>query len=164
MRFRFGMTGMPKWGKTSEMKAFSIAIGCATLLSVPVAAQQAPATSPFGARSAPRPPDSTFGWDRDHRRHGDFPSFIIVEREVPVIVEREVLVERVAPPPPPAPAPEAAKRKPYAIGASYASLPSRGCMKLIEDGTSYYFCGGAEWYRQIGEGSSASYRAVKRQL
>jgi hypothetical protein len=35
-------------------------------------------------------------------------------------------------------------------------------MKLIEDGASYYFCGGGEWYRQTGDGSGAKYRAVAR--
>ena len=79
--------------------------------------------------------------------HGGFGGVWIVEREV-VIVEREVVRE------PPAdcrrrrgPAPP---RKPYVIGNSYASLPG-GCMKLIEDGASYYYCGG-EWYRQLGGG------------
>lgn len=138
------------------------------LLAAPAAAQSAQSPSPFGARSAPRPPDSIFGWDRGHHRHRDFPGFIIVEREVPVIVEREVVVRevpaiagtpnRVVPESPPQP------RKPYAVGATYASLPSSGCMKLIEDGASYYFCGGAEWYRQVGEGSSVSYKAVARKL
>jgi hypothetical protein len=42
------------------------------------------------------------------------------------------------------------------IGASYASLPG-GCMKWIEGGASYYYCGG-EWYRQLGK----QYRAVAR--
>ena len=52
-------------------------------------------------------------------------------------------------------------RKPYVIGGTYASLPPQGCMKLIEDGASYYFCSG-EWYRQLGAGRGAKYRAVAR--
>jgi hypothetical protein len=31
-------------------------------------------------------------------------------------------------------------------------------MKVIEDGASYYFCGGGEWYKQTGK----LYRAVAR--
>jgi len=92
---------------------------------------------------------------------GTFPGVIVVEREVPVIVERE------APPPPAAaPLPEQAQggakappRKPYVIGSSYDSLPPEGCMKLIEGGASYYYCDG-EWYRQVGDGRDATYRAV----
>ena len=37
-------------------------------------------------------------------------------------------------------------------------------MKLIEDGTSYYFCGGGEWYRQMDGGSAVKYLAVARKL
>ena len=72
----------------------------------------------------------------------------VVEREVPVIVEREVIREVPVPaePPPPAPTP----RKPYAVGASYDSLPS-GCMKMIEGSQSYYWCSGGEWYRAEGK-------------
>jgi hypothetical protein len=81
-----------------------------------------------------------------------FPGFIVVEREVVRVVEREVPVAAppvvVAPPPPP--------RKPYVIGASYATLPG-GCMKMIEEGVSYYYCSG-EWYRQMGK----QYRAVAK--
>ena len=76
-----------------------------------------------------------------------FPGVWVVEREVPVIVEREVVREvpvMVAPPEPPPPPREA-----YVIGKSYASLPG-GCMKMIEPGASYYWCSG-EWYRQVGK-------------
>jgi hypothetical protein len=105
-----------------------------------------------------------FSWERHHGFHG---GVFIVEREVPVIVEREVV--RETPPPPAAvPLPEQAQggakappRKPYVIGSTYASLPPQGCMKLIEDGASYYFCSG-EWYRQLGTGRVAKYRAVAR--
>lgn len=84
--------------------------------------------------------------------------FFYPEREV-VVVEREVIREVPAgnlgtpntdvpnsPPPP---------RKPYVIGASYASLPP-GCMKMVELAGTYFYCSG-EWYRQVG----SVYRAVK---
>ena len=83
-----------------------------------------------------------------------FPGVWVVEREVPVVIEREVIREVQAPPPPPPPAP----RKPWVLGASYASLPG-GCMKMIDGGTSYYHCSG-EWYREIGSGSAVQYKAV----
>ena len=95
-----------------------------------------------------------FSWERGRgfRGHG-FPGFIIVERTVPVVIEREVVreVPAAAPAPPPPP------RKPYAVGASYASLPG-GCLKMIEGGASYYYCGGGEWYRAVGK----LYRAVAK--
>jgi hypothetical protein len=87
------------------------------------------------------------------------PGVWVVEREVPVIVEKEVVREvpvPVAPVPPPVP------RKPYVIGASYASLPP-SCMKMIEEGVSFYYCDG-DWYRQVGSGRSTTYRAVSRKL
>jgi hypothetical protein len=92
-----------------------------------------------------------------HDRHRFFLPFFWVEREGPVIIEREVVreVPVVVEPKPPAP-----PREPYKIGASYASLPG-GCMKLIEDGASYYLCSG-EWYRQVGGGSAVKYKAVAR--
>ena len=117
-------------------------------------------TSPFGPRiTVPR--DGGHWGDRrrgGHFRRGHFGGFILVEREVPVIIEREVIVREVAaaapaPPPPP--------RKPYVIGKSYASLPG-GCMKMIEGGASYYFCGGGEWYREITGGIAAKYKAVAK--
>jgi len=89
--------------------------------------------------------------------HGGQGVFIpyYVERE-PVIIEREVVreVPVVVEPPPPPPPP----REPYVIGKSYASLPG-GCMKMIEDAASYYLCSG-EWYRQVGSGSAARYKAI----
>lgn len=83
--------------------------------------------------------------------------FFYPEREVVYVIEKQ------APPPPAAvPLPEQAQggakpppRKPYVVGASYASLPS-GCMKMVEAGGTYFYCGG-EWYRQVGGG----YKAVK---
>jgi len=101
-----------------------------------------------------------FSWERHHGFHG---GVFIVERQVPVIVEREVVREvkvadsgtlnRDVPKSP---------RKPYVIGTTYPSLPPQGCMKLIEDGASYYYCSGEEWYRQLGDGRGAQYRAVAR--
>ena len=51
-----------------------------------------------------------------------------------------------SPPLPPLPPP----RKPYVLGRTYDALPG-GCMKLIQDGGSYYLCSG-EWYRPLGGG------------
>lgn len=97
-----------------------------------------------------------FSWERGrgfHRGHG-FGGFIVVEREVPVIVEREVIVREVAAEPPAPPPPP---REPYVVGRHYASLPG-GCMKMIEGAASYYYCGGGEWYRPVGK----QYRAIAR--
>ena len=114
---------------------------------------QADAKSPgvgSGFRHLP-PPQPHFG--------GGFIGFPVwgIEREVHVI-EREIIreVPVVVEPPPPPPPP----REPYVIGKSYASLPS-GCMKMIEEGASYYLCSG-DWYRQVGSGSGVQYKAVKR--
>ena len=94
--------------------------------------------------------------------------FVFVER-VPVVIEREVIREVpvvVSGTPndansgtPNRDVPELA-REPYVLGKSYASLPG-GCMKLIEEGASYYLCSG-EWYRQVGSGSAAKFKAVAR--
>lgn len=111
---------------------------------------------PGGPRNNFHNPSNHFSWERGHGLHGGFGNVFVVQQEVPVIVEREVVrevpvvVQPVAPPPP---------RKPYVIGSTYASLPD-SCMKLIEDGVSYYYCGGDEWYRQTGK----LYRAVARKL
>ena len=100
-----------------------------------------------------------FSWEGHHGFHG---GTFIVEREIPVIVEREVVREvAVTPPPTPPHQGEGRKRKPYVIGGTYVSLPPQGCMKMIEDGASYYFCSG-EWYRQLGTGRAAKYRAVAK--
>jgi hypothetical protein len=78
--------------------------------------------------------------------------FIYSEPEYyPVVVEEVVHDEPAAPPPAPPPAP----RKPYVLGRTYDSLPG-GCMKLLQDGASYYHCSG-EWYRQVG----SQYKAVR---
>ena len=100
---------------------------------------------------------NNFSWERGHGFKHGFGGVWVVEREVPVYVEVPVAA------PPVTPAPEQAqveKRKPYVIGASYDSLPG-GCMKLIEEGVSYYYCSG-DWYRQAGWGRSATYKAVAR--
>ena len=83
-----------------------------------------------------------------------FPGVYVVERVQ--VIEREVVKEVPAPPPPEPPPPP---RKPYAIGASYDTLPG-GCMKMIQDGDSYYLCSG-EWYRKVGTESGVTYKAVK---
>jgi hypothetical protein len=100
------------------------------------------------------------GTHRIHGRHGTdgfFLPYYWDDDDDTVIIEKEVVreVPVAAPPPPPAPPP----REPYAVGKSYASLPSGGCMKMIADGASYYLCSG-EWYRQVGSGSAAKYMAV----
>jgi hypothetical protein len=83
-----------------------------------------------------------------------FPGVYVVERVQ--VIEREVVKEAPPPPPPAEPAPP--PRKPYAIGESYSSLPSP-CMKMIQDGASYYHCSG-EWYRQVSGGKDGPYLAV----
>jgi hypothetical protein len=107
------------------------------------------------AGSGLRVPPPSHGGGK-HGFHGGFPIFI-VEREVPVIIEREVVREVPAEPQTPVAPPP---RKPFVIGKSYASLPG-GCMKLIEGGASYYLCSG-DWYRQVGSGRDARYRAVAK--
>lgn len=115
---------------------------------------------PDGAlKSAPPNQNNLFSWERGSGFHGGFGNVWVVEREVPVVV-REVVQ---APPPQAVPLPQnpgggAKERKPYVLGASYASLPG-SCMKMIEDGVSFYYCSG-DWYRQEGK----SYRAVSRKL
>ena len=106
------------------------------LLAAAAAGAQA---RPLGPRNVPRP-------SADGPAIGNG-SVWVVEREVPVIVEKEVVREVAVPAAPPAPAPP--PRKPYAIGASYDSLPG-GCMKMIEGGNSFYDCSGGEWFRQKG--------------
>ncbi len=111
---------------------------------------------PVGGHRSPTPAPHHHGGKPGFR--GGFPIFVI-ERAPTVIIEREV-VRELAAAPEPAPPPPPPPREPYVIGRSYSSLPG-GCMKLIEDGESYYYCGG-EWYRQIGGGSRARYQAVAR--
>ena len=83
----------------------------------------------------------------------------IIENEVVEVVE--VPVEKAAAaaaPAPAAPAKEEPKpREPYVIGNSYSSLPG-GCMKILQDGASYYLCNG-DWYQAVGGGQ---YKAVRQ--
>ena len=134
-----------------------------TLAAVEADAQQRSAGS--GLRINIPSPANHFSWERGHGFHGIHGGVFIVEREVPVIVEREVVREVPAKLGTPNTELGTINRnvpKPYVIGGTYASLPPQGCMKLIEDGASYYFCSGDEWYRQLGAGSGAKYRAVAR--
>ena len=90
-------------------------------------------------------------------KHG-IPFFVFVEQEPTVIIEREVVREVAVPQP--APPPPEPPREPWVLGRTYASLPG-GCMKLIEGGAAYFLCSG-EWYRQVGSGSAATYKAVAK--
>ena len=100
---------------------------CAVLLLAAGGASAEP-----GFVRIPQPPPRHGGF------HG-FPMYWPVEQET-VIIEREVIRE-VPAEPAPAPVPPPPPRKPYAIGESYDSLPG-GCMKLIEDGQSFYLAAG----------------------
>lgn len=138
-----------------------LAMGAAAvaMLSASGAEAQQPHMIGGGPRSPPPGSPGRFHGGGFHGGQGFFFPFYF-EREVPVIVEREVVreVPVVVEPPPPPPPP----RKPYRIGASYASLPG-GCMKSIEDGgrSTFYLCSG-DWYQQVGSGSGATYKAVAR--
>jgi hypothetical protein len=145
------------------MKPFHL-LAMAALLVLPPAsaqAQQRPAGS--GLRITYPNSANHFSWENGHGFHGGIGNVWVVEREV----VREV-VRQTPPPPAAVPLPEQAQggtqapRKPYVIGASYASLPG-SCMKLIEEGVTYYYCSG-EWYQQVGDRRSATYRAVARRL
>jgi hypothetical protein len=111
------------------------------------------------------PSTNHFSWEGGHDRfrgdrfHGGFTGFWVEDRD-PVVIEREVVHEVPVAVPAPEPAPP--PREAYVIGKTYASLPG-GCMKLIEEGVSFYYCGG-EWYQQVGEGRSVMYKAVARKL
>jgi len=151
------------------MKPLHLLVMSAAMVVLPVlaaASAQAQQRTVGGPRITIPSHSNLFSWESGHHRfHGGFGGVFIVEREVPVIVERA--------PRPARDEREEAKlgtldrdvpivpRKPYVVGGTYASLPG-GCMKMIEDGASYYFCGGGEWYRQLGDGRVAKYRAVAR--
>ena len=131
--------------KAFHLTAVSAALGALlALASGPAGAQQRP---PSASQYSPPPPQGRM------RGFRHFPFFI--EREyVPVYVHDDAsdgtpAAPPAAAPPPPPPAP----RQPYVIGRSYSSLPG-GCLKLIQDGSSYYGCSG-EWYRQVGAGYEA---------
>ena len=135
------------------MKRALVLTAAMAALLFAASAAEAQARSPVGGFRGP-PPSHHGGM---HGRHGSaFFIPFLVERQAPVVIEREVVREVpvvVEPPPPPSP-----PRKPYVLGRSYASLPG-GCMKMIEGAASYYLCSG-EWYRQVGSGRSATYKAV----
>ena len=135
------------------MKAFFLMAVCAAMAALPIAADAQQRAGGGGPRNNFHNPSNHFSWERGHGFHGGFGNVWVVEREVPVIVEREVVREVPA-----AAVAVAAPRKPYVIGGTYASLPG-GCMKLIDEGVSYFLCSG-EWYRQLGDGRSAKYKAV----
>jgi len=143
-----------KWGaKAFEMKPLHLPAMSAAMAALLIVAAAEVAAQQRSAGGGPRitiPPPAPIG------SFGTFSGVIVVEREVPVIVEREVV--RDAQPAAPAPSPPP-PRKPYVIGNTYDSLPPEGCMKMIEGGASYYYCNG-EWYRQVGGGKDAQYRAV----
>ena len=138
--------------------ALTISAAIAALPIVAAAEPGAQQRSVFGPRNNFHSHSNHFPRDRGHGFHGGFGGVFIVEREVPVIIEREVPAAAVTPPPTP-PQKEESKRKPYVVGGTYASLPA-WCMKMIEEGVSYYYCGGDEWYEQTGK----QYRAVERKL
>jgi len=134
--------------KAPRLPAVNAAM-CALLVlaAAPAGAQHAPVTSRPWLPPPPPPQGMQGGFNG---------GFILVEREYVPVVEREVVREvTVAEPPAAAPPPP---RKPYVIGRNYSSLPPQACMKIIEDGAQYYYCGG-EWYRQVG---AAQYKAVAR--
>jgi len=138
----------------SAMKApHLLAVGAATAAMLIIAESGAEAQQrPVGGGMRNRLPANG---ERMHGHNRFVLPFFWVEREGPVIIEKEVVKEvPVVVKDPPAPKP----REPYAVGKSYASLPD-GCMKMIEDGASYYLCSG-EWYQQVGSGSAAKYKAV----
>lgn len=130
------------------MKALHLQAVGAAMSALLVLAPASADAAPIGVISNPLPPRH----GGMHRFHGPF---IIVEQET--IIEREVVREKPAPTAPVEPPPP--PRKAYVLGKTYASLPS-GCMKMIEQGASYYYCSG-DWYRQVG---SAQYKAVLQPL
>ena len=148
--------------KTLHLLTVSAAMCALLVLAAGEAGAQRPVAG-LGPRTPPLVPRDHGGWKHGGKHHGFGGGIWIVERpfgyaqdrEVPVIVEREVVVREVVPAAPPAPPPP--PRKPFVVGKSYASLPG-GCMKLIEGGASYYYCGGGEWYRAAGK----QYRAVSK--
>lgn len=108
-----------------------------------------------GIGVSPAPPQGAFRQLPGRHGFGGFGGFFpgfYYEREYVPVVEREIIREVPAPAAPAAPAKE---RKPYVPGRTYDSLPE-GCMKLIQDGASYFQCSG-DWYRQVGSGQ---YKAV----
>ena len=144
--------------------ALSAAVAVLPMLAAPSAQAQQRAVS--GPRITLPSHSNHFSWERGHGFHRGFGGVVIVERALRQAQDEREIVQEAPPPPAAVPLPEQAQggaeaRKPYVAGGTYASLPG-GCMKMIEDGASYYFCGGGEWYRQTGDGSGAKYRGVAR--
>jgi opacity protein-like surface antigen len=142
--------------KGTHLLGLSAAMSALLILAAAQAAAQ--------ARPGGQGPRNNFSGHSNHfsweGAHGFNNGVFVIEREVPIIIEREVVREKPAEPPAAAPAPP--PRKPYVIGSTYDSLPA-GCMKMIEGGDSYYYCDG-EWYQQVSGGRSATYKAVQREL
>lgn len=147
------------------MRVTGVALCALLLLSAAADAQRQPAGGgprnaiPSGGGQAgdasPRDRGER-GGRGDKRFRGDV---FLIENEVVEVVEKEVPAAAGAPAAPaaaPAAAPEE-KREPYKVGNSYDTLPP-GCMKMIQDGASYYFCGGGEWYQRVG----GQYKAVEQ--
>jgi hypothetical protein len=131
------------------------------LTTGPAQAQQR--TAATGPRITYPSQSNHFSWERGHGFKRGFGGFLIVEREVPVYIEKETAPPKAVPLPTPSAQGGEKERKPYVVGSTYASLPA-SCMKLIEQGASYYFCGGGEWYREVRAGRDPLYRAVSRKL
>ena len=151
------------------MKPLHLLVLSAAVAALPVlaaASAEAQQRTVGGPRITIPSHSNHFSWERGHHRfRGGFP-VLIVERVLRQAQDEREIVQEAPPTPAAVPLPEQAQggakaRKPYVVGGTYASLPG-GCMKMIEDGASYYFCGGGEWYRQLGDGSGAKYRAVAR--
>ena len=118
--------------------------GSGSLYPTPIPPQP---SSPGGMRGVSGVP----GFHRFHRGIGGV--LIYEEPEyVPVVVQEVAHDEPAAPPPAPPPEP----RKPWVLGRTYSSLPG-GCLKLLQDGASYYQCNG-RWYREVGD---EQYKAVR---
>jgi hypothetical protein len=113
--------------KSAPLHSLALALVLCGFAAAEADAQRAPSVT-IGGWSNPPPPRHGGGHHRNPGRHHAFPVFI-VEREAPVIIEREVVVREVpviveppAPPPPPRPA--------FVIGKTYAALPG-ACMKML---------------------------------
>lgn len=141
--------------KALHLLAMSAAMAPLLILAAARADAQQPPVA--GGRPFVPPPSPSQGrMGGMHGMHGSrhfSRGFFIYQDYAPVYVHDDAQDDTPPPaavPPPPPPAP----RKPYVIGRSYSSLPPDGCLKLIQDGSSYYGCSG-EWYRQVGVGYKA---------
>ena len=133
--------------KARAMKALPLIVA----LALPALAGAAAAERPGIIWDPPPRHDRGFGGFAAPIWYGDHET-LVIEKEV----VREVPVAAPAPAVPPPP------RKPYRLGASYDSLPGP-CLKLIDEGQSYFHCGG-EWYREVRSGNAALYKAVSPRL